>query len=164
MPYTINELPMHSSIVEELKRISERIQDLETYRTRLLNESAFASLLLSRLPENSHAFWLSNHDAIILMVSIPVAGFTLEAAPELCKFLEYIIDYYDVFPTSTDEPNEGSRRYRFAGWKTEHELIVHVTAELQPDSEACQRIVTGTQKVMRYRPVEVDEVTYSFKC
>lgn len=164
MPYIINELPMHESIVEELNRINTKIQTQEEYRRKLLNESAFAALLLSRVPEHSRVAWVDTQDSVVLAIFLPVQGFTSEAAPHLCEFLEYISDYYDVFPSSTEDPNYGTRTYFFSGWETEHNLTLYITAELQEDSEACHRHIIGTQTVTRWRPVEVEEPVYSFKC
>lgn len=164
MTYTINELPRHSSIVEELNSIKNKIQTLEEYRRKLLKESAFAALILSRAPENARVVWVNTQVSVILAIFIPVQGFTLEAAPQLCEFLEYIIPYYDVFPSSMEDPNLGTRTYMFSGGETEQNLTLHVTAELQEDSEACLRRVIGTRTVTRWRTVEIEEPIYSFKC
>lgn len=166
MTTIVNELATPKSLVEELDRVTARVQIAIEYKQALTGLIPFAALIHSKTPPNYRAYWVatSYEETITLMLFLNVKGFTITAAPELVEFLEFLSDYYIAPPKSEDEPQYGSRSYIFKPEPGEYNLTVQVKAELDSNSENCQRIITGTQKTSKMVWVEVEEPIYQFKC
>lgn len=164
MHQAIIEYPTPLCITEELSEVSDQIENLRDYQTRLKITSNFAASLLAKAPGNPRAIWRHFSDDITLCVFIRVPGFTWEAAPALCQYLELISDCYDTPPLSTDNPGSGYRVYSFSPIDPTVNIGVDVFAELEENSENCQRIIVGIEKRKSFKLVEVDEPVYAFKC
>lgn len=125
-------------------------------------QASFISRIKERLPANAFTY-VSTYGSPELRITLPVQGFLCDVAPQLVDLLEFISQYYEKPPTSTDLPNQASRCYSFT---PAHEGTLHVfiSAELVEGSDACQRIIVGTKKSEKIAYVEVDEPVYAFKC
>lgn len=164
MHQAIIEYPMPKCLVEELDRVAEQIQELQQYQTRLQLSSNFTAAILEQAPAEHTAIWQHFGNSITLCVFIKVPGFTCEAAPALCQYLELISAYYDTPPLSTDNPGSGNRVYSFSPIDPTVNIGVNVFAELEENSENCQRIIVGIEKRASFKLVEVDKPVYAFKC
>lgn len=164
MHQAIIEYPMPKCLVEELDRVAEQIQELQQYQTRLQLSSNFTAAILEQAPAEHTAIWQHFGNSITLCVFIKVPGFTWDAAPKLCQYLEFISDFYDTPPFSIDTPNTGNRVYSFSPIDPTVSIGVNVFAELEANSENCQRIIVGTERRKSFKLVEVDEPVYAFKC
>lgn len=164
MHQAIIEYPTPKCLVKELDRVAEQIQELQQYQTRLQLSSNFTAAILEQAPAEHTAIWQHFGNSITLCVFIKVPGFTCEAAPGLCQYLEFIADFYDTPPVSMDNPNSSNRVYHFAPLDPEISISIHVFAELEENSENCQRIIVGLERRKSFKLVEVDEPVYAFKC
>lgn len=105
---------------------------------------------------------ISNYSGVRLNLFVRVPGFLSDVSQPLCSLLEYLSNYYIDEPTSSDNPNAGQRTYDFNDGDSG--LSVSIIAELDENSDACQRIITGTERRQRIAYVDVDEPVYAFKC
>ena len=164
MYQAIIEYPTPLCITEELSEVSDQIENLRDYQTRLKTTSNFAALLLAKAPGEPRAIWRHFSDSITLCIFIKVPGFTYEASPKLFAYLEFLSECYNIPPVSTDNPNYGNRVYHFGPLDPTTSISVSVFAELEENAENCQRILVGTRRQKSYQLVEVDEPVYAFKC
>lgn len=164
MHQDIIEYPTPLCITEELSKVSDQIENLRDYQTRLKSTSNFVALLLDKAPGEPRAIWRHFSDDITLCIFIKVPGFTYEVSPKLFAYLEFLSDCYDTPPVSSDNPNQGNRVYNFVPLDPTTSISVSVFAELEENAENCQRILVGTRRQKSYQLVEVDEPVYAFKC
>lgn len=162
---------MHTAIIEyaQAKEARNAALDLRKQASRDLAkaleveaQASFISRIKERLPANAFTH-LSTYGSPELRITLPVPGFLCDVAPGLADLLEFISDYYEKPPTSTDLPNQATRCYTFTP-ENPGTLGVFISAELVEGSDACQRIIVGTRKVERPAYVQVDEPVYVFKC
>lgn len=99
---------------------------------------------------------------LYLYLTIPVNAFTAYAEPDLSCVLDGLVDLLNCWPTTHDTPGMAMRTYMFQ--PPELPLVVNLTAQLRPNSPACQQVVVGSKKVVRRVDVEVDELIFAFKC
>lgn len=112
----------------------------------------------------THTYISAWSSGLTLSIFVKVQGFTSEAAPELVNLLEWLSQFFDKDAYSSDAPNDGQRSYMFQKPINESIIETAVIAELDSNSENCQRIIVGTHKAQRMAYVEIDEPIYKFKC
>jgi hypothetical protein len=162
---------MHTAIIEYAQAKEARTAALELRKQasktlakalEVEAQASFISRIKERLPANAFTY-LSTFGSPELRITLPVKGFLCDVAPELADIIEFISDYYEKPPFSTDLPNQAARCYTFT---PEHKdtLGVFISAELVEGSDACQRVIVGTKKVEKIAYVEIDEPVYAFKC
>lgn len=169
MPQAKIEYAIPLSIRDKIQANQEEQAYLATTSAKLLNYAHFVAELSERAPGGIKPptfIWLdSKYSGITLCIFVTVPGFTLEAAPRLVAFLEFISDQYENPPVSQDNAASGQRLYSFQCTpESSDQLNIRVHAELVENSENCQRIITGTRKVQKVAYVETDEPIYAFKC
>jgi len=148
---------------KEAAEIEAAIEQRKTWLKELNNISEFVAMLNAKLPEGGSIYLIQFSWGTTVNAFIPVKGFTVEADPKLAEILEWAGFFFEEYPTSDDLPNAGQRKYHFE--RSAYELFsFSLVAELDKDSEACQRIIKGTRKTKQIAYVEVDEPVYAFKC
>jgi hypothetical protein len=148
---------------KEAAEIKAAIEQRNTWLKELDNISEFVAMLNAKLPEGGSIHLTQFSFGTTVMAFISVKGFTMEADPKLAELLEWAGYFFEELPTSDDLPNIGQRKYHFE--QSAYELFsFSLVAELDTNSESCQRIIKGTRKTKQLAYVEVDEPIYAFRC